>query len=306
MHLQWLHYLQLVIAKGSFSEAAREAGVSQPAITVAMQKLEKYWGITLFQKAGRQKVPTPAALVAAQRAGEMQGRLENLPRDPTAAFAWTMEREGTTLRAGMAHAAALLYGPTIERAWRAWEFEGLLRIVAGSAAEQLAALQSHELDLVIAPRPRRYPASGIKRHSLHLSIPAVYARKGHPLRDATSLQDIAHAGWAVAGRAGTAGNVIEEAHRVRGLPAPRILVQCSDYPTLLNFVAHSDLLCVVPHPVLVPAQEVSALTTLRIQEGLPRYEVCLFWHPVKYRRNGKAVAAVVKALKELGGPGEPA
>lgn len=306
MHLQWLRYLQLVITKGSFSEAAREAGVSQPAITLAMQKLERHWGITLFEKAGRQKVPTRAALLAAHRAAEMQDQLEGLTRETTDAFAWAMEQGGARLKAGMAPAAALLYGPTIEQAWRAWEPEGLLQIVAGSAAEQLAALQSHELDLVIAPRPRRYRAASIKRHPLHLSTPTVYARKGHPLSDATSLQDIALAGWAVAGRAGTAGNVIEEAHRVRGLPAPRILLQCGDYPTLLNFVAHSDLLCVVPHPVLAPVQEVQALTTLRIQEGLPRYEVCLFWPPVKQQHNGKAIAAVVKALKELAGPGEAA
>jgi hypothetical protein len=37
-----------------------------------------------------------------------------------------------------------------------------------------------------------------------------------------------------------------------GLPAPRVLMQCADYPTLLNLVAQTDLLCVVPHAVLAP------------------------------------------------------
>ena len=205
---------------------------------------------------------------------------------------------------GMAHAAALLYGPTIEQAWHAHHGDGLLQIMWGSGPELLAALQVHELDLVIAPRPRRYQASGIRRHTLHTSTPTVHARVGHPLAAATSLDAIRHAGWAVAGRAGTAGNVIEEAHRVRGLPDPRILVQCGDYPTMLNLVARSDLLCVVPHPALLPVQDAPTVQALHLREGLPQYDVCLFWRARRRGQDGDAaMSAVVAALKALAADG---
>ena len=307
MHLKQLTYLRLVVEHGGFAAAARAAGVSQPAITLAMQALEREWGVPLFEKAGRQKLPTRVAVQAAQRAADLQSTLDGLARGPSQATGWTPAPGVKRLRTGMAHAAALLYGPTIEQAWHAHQGDGLLQIMWGSGPELLAALQAHELDLVIAPRPRRYRPSGIRRHTLHTSTPTVHARVGHPLAAATSLDAIRDAGWVVAGRAGTAGNVVEEAHRVRGLPDPRILVQCGDYPTMLNLVARSDLLCVVPHPALLPAQDPPTVQALHIREGLPQYDVCLFWRARRRGQDGDAaVSAVVAALKALAADGDSA
>lgn len=299
MHLKHLTYLQLIVEHGSFAAAARAAGVSQPAITLAMQTLEHQWGIPLFEKAGRQKLPTRVALQAAQRVINLQAALDGLTRGPTQIPGWKTATNVKQLRTGMAHAAALLYGPTIQHAWHAHQADGLLQIMWGSAPELLASLQAGELDLVIAPRPRRYRPSGIRRHTLHTSTPTVYARVGHPLAEATSLDAIRDAGWVVAGNAGTAGNVIEEAHRVRGLPEPRILVQCGDYPTMLKLVAHSDLLCIVPHVALQPTPQQQTVQALHIREGLPQYEVCLFWRSQQRGQNDTAVARVVRALKAL-------
>jgi LysR family transcriptional regulator of abg operon len=298
MHLRHLRYLQLVVERGSFASAAEAAGVSQPAITMAMRSLEQEWGAVLFEKVGRQKVPTSAAVRIAQQAGELRGRIERLPAIATGPGEWSLGREATVCRVGMAPAAGLLYLPIVESEWRMHEPDGLLQVVSGNATDMLAALQGKELDLVIAPLPRRYPAAGIKRVALHTSTPMLYARSGHPLIDAKSLRDIADAGWGVTGRTGTAGNVIEEAHRVHRLPPPRVLVQCADYPTLLNLVAHTDLLCVVPHAALAPqAPAQSGISALRIREGLPLYEVCLFWSSGKDARHAKLVASIAGRLK---------
>jgi LysR family transcriptional regulator, regulator of abg operon len=121
MRLQHLRYLQLVVERGSFAAAAEAAGVSQPAITMAMQSLEQAWGAVLFEKVGRQKVPTSAAVRAVQHAGELLGRLERLPRIATAPQPWTLGREAAVLKVGMAPAAALLYAPAVESAWRQHE-----------------------------------------------------------------------------------------------------------------------------------------------------------------------------------------
>lgn len=300
MHLRQLRYLQLVIEKGSFALAAEAAGVSQPAITMAMQGLEREWGVALFEKVGRQKVPTPAALSAAQRAADLHDRLDALPSFGSLPQVWSPGRDAALLRVGMAPAAALLYGPVIEASWRAHEPEGLLQIVSlGAAGELLASLRSEDLDLVIAPQPRRYQAAGIKRVVLHTSTPTVHARVGHPLAGAKTLEAIAEAGWGVAGRAGTPGNVIEEALRVHKLPPPRVLVQCADYPTLLHLVTQSDLLCVVPHAELTRRTGQAGITPLKIREGLPLYEVCLFWRSGGPSRHARALADIIQALKRL-------
>lgn len=298
MHLQHLRYLQLVIEKGSFASAAEAAGVSQPAITLAMRSLERAWGFVLFEKTGRQKTPTLAAVRAAQQAGELLSRLEHLPRAAIESTGWSAGRRSTALRVGMAPAAALLYARAVEAAWRLHAPDGLLQIVGGTASEMLAALHDGGLDLVIAPLPRRFAAGGIKRLALHTSTPTIHARIGHPLAGARSLHDIAAAGWAVAGRAGTAGNVIEEAHRVHRLPPPRILVQCGDYPTLLELVSRTDLLCVVPHPALRPRDAArGGFRVVRVNEGLPLYEVCLFWPGAREPGHATLIASLVDRLQ---------
>ena len=97
---------------------------------------------------------------------------------------------------------------------------------------------------------------------------------------------------------GTAGNTIEEAHRVRGWPPPRVLVQCADYSALLNLVAHSELLGTVPHPALLPDPQPAGLVRLPLRDGLPRYEVSAFWHPAMTKQLG----ALLKALRAVAQP----
>lgn len=297
MNYRHLWYLQLVITKGSFAAAAREAGISQPAVTQAMQAMEKEWGLVLFEKSGRHKRPTATALALAQHSIDMQAKLKKLVAGHAGDA--TLRSAVASLRVGLAPAAALLYGALMEREWRQLEPEGLLQIVSGSAPELLAGLGQQELDLVIAPRPRHYQAEHLTQRQLHVSQPRIHARAGHPLRGARTLQEIGQAGWAVSGRGGTAGNVIEEAHQVRRMPPPRILVQCADYPTLLALVAQSDLLCVVPHPALVPEGQSDALRVIRIREGLPQYEVCLFWGKARPGVRPEVIEAIVQALTRL-------
>lgn len=294
MYLKHLQYLELVVQHGSQSAAARAAGVSQSAIAQAMQALERHWGCVLFEPAGRRKRPTPAALEAARRAAELRRGAELLPR----AWEEAVSAPGVPrLRVGMAPAAALLYAPAIEQQWRQLEPDGLLRIVSSPAQAQFAALERGELELAIVPRPRGWHGSGLQSRLLHTSVPFVVARQGHPLAASESLEHIAQAGWAVAGRVGTAGNTIEEAHRVRGWPPPRVLLQCADYGALLNVVARSELLCTLPHPALLPDPPSAGLVRLPLREGLPRYEVCAFWR-ARPSPALKALLAVLGSLAE--------
>jgi DNA-binding transcriptional LysR family regulator len=264
-----------------------------------MQSLERDAGAALFVRSGRRKLPTATALRAAQRACELQGRLDDLhtavheapAAAPPAGF------EGM-LHVAMAPTAGLLFGGVVEQAWRAQRPDGLLHLAGGNAVDMLAALQRGELDLALAPRPWHYRAENLKRHLLFTSTPTICARIGHPLAAATSLKDIADARWASAGRVGTSGSLIEEALRVRHLPPPRMLMQCADYVALLNVVARSDLLCSIPHPALLRGIAHPGVAPLRVREGLPRYEVCVFWRTDAPSPMRDVIANVVQALKK--------
>ncbi|MEN2475284.1 LysR family transcriptional regulator [Burkholderia sp. GS2Y] len=292
MNLRHIQFLRLVIEKGSFAAAAGAAGVTQTAITLAMQALEHELGFALFYKEGRRKLATDQALALARTGQQVDNAVKELR---TARGAKSTQGGQSTLRVGMAPAAGLLYGATIFQAVHLGPNPPIVRIVAASATEMLEQLKQHSLDLVIAPTPRKFKTEGLSRHVMYVAQPVICARKGHPLAGAQSLEEIAGAGWVVTGPPGTPGNLVEEALRVRKLPLPRIEAMCQDFRMLLRLVAGTDLLCVIPHQILVCADEHTAIQPLQICEALPRYEVCLHFAEGG-RVEGSPLALVIAAL----------
>ena len=274
MYLQQLHYLRQIVEKGSFAAAALAAGVSQPAISQAMQTLERAIGLPLFERVGRRRRPTAAALAAAQHGRELSEGMASLKTSPHKA----PNRSRGGLRIGMSPGAALTYGPLVVSTWYAIGGRRPIVLSSGPAPEMLRALRHGDLDLVVAPRPRASASElqDLRADLLYSSAPQVYARVDHPLGSARSLTELMDVGWAVVGPENTPGSMIAEAHRVRRLGPAKVLVRCTDYATCVQLVGASDLMAVLPHSALVDPHHCTRIRALRLREGLPQYEVCIF------------------------------
>ncbi|MBV8618210.1 MAG: LysR family transcriptional regulator [Curvibacter sp.] len=294
MNLHYLRYLRLVIEHGSFAAAARAAGVSQPAISHGMRRLQQQFDQPLFIRQGRQLLPTATALQAALKGGEFIEQWDAL----AAPKADTPHRD--TLRVGVTSSAALVCGQALHLAWCQDHPRRRLDMSSADEARMLAGLQGGELDLVIAPRPRGYPATGLADQPLYQLTPLAYARRDHPLAGAPSLTDLEAAPWAIVGPSVSGSiHVLREAFAVRRMRPPRIVASCPDYASLLLLVAHSDLLGVLPHPALLGCGPKGGLVPLQLREALPRYDMHLF----TARRPRRAVASVAALLRQqLGHP----
>lgn len=290
MDWRQLELLRCVVEHGGFGPAAAAAGVSQPAVSQAMRRLALQVPQPLFERRGRRQVPTAHAIQLAQAMRAADEGLRATQARPAPAGA-----KENTIRVGLAPAAGLLYGPTMVQTLAEADQGARLSISTGAAPTMVDALRRGELDLVIAPRPRGLDDADLCEHLMYLSQPLIFCRDGHPLASATSLRAITRAKWVVAGQAGTPGNVVEEAFRVRRWAPPDIAVQCADYAMLVHIVAHSDLLGVVSHPSLVPQPRRLGLVPIRVGDGLPHYEVCLFW-PRHRMQEDAAVRRIVDAL----------
>jgi DNA-binding transcriptional LysR family regulator len=60
LKLEWLHTFAMVAALGSFSRAAARLGVTQPAVSQQVRRLETLLGVRLVERIGRRATPTPA------------------------------------------------------------------------------------------------------------------------------------------------------------------------------------------------------------------------------------------------------
>lgn len=295
MYLHHLRFLRLVIDEGTFSRAAKAARVSPSAISQAMQGLEMALGFTLFQREGRRKVATPAAMRLARHAQGLELNIEDLRKMARQSGEAAATGPGRPLRAGMSTGAALLYSPLIASQWlQGGPRRGTLRICGGDPPNLLAALQRDELDFVIAPRPRGAILSGVNEFTLFNTAPAIYARVGHPLEDAQTLEHLRRVEWAVVGEQGTPGRMIEEAFHVRKLGAARIRVHCANYAGLMELISHSDLMAVIPHTVIVSRLPRGRLQRINVREGLPRYDVCLYVSA--HRKAPRSISDVTEAI----------
>ena len=75
-------------------------------------------------------------------------------------------------------------------------------------------------------------------------------------------------------------------------------MQCPDYRMLLTLIAGSDLLGVVSNASLVSDNERGLIQPLSIREGLPRYDVCMFWKRSPGASAGTGARAVIEALAQ--------
>lgn len=270
MYLRHLQYLQAVIEHGSFAAAAQACGVSQPAISQGMKALQAGFSAPLWLKEGRRLVPTPLARALAQEAQSLGQRIDGLAQAGTAAGGRHV------LRVGLTSSAAMVCGPLLYQDWCGQNARRSLAMETADEGSLLAGLLQGRLDAVIAPRPRGFAHPDVVERRLYELQPRIYARRRHPLAQARALSDLKGAAWACVGPSVSGPvDVLTEAHRVRRMPAPRMTVRCPDFASMLHLVGQSELLAVVPHPVLLGASA-PLLTPLQLAESLPLYGMWLF------------------------------
>ncbi|MFD6068080.1 LysR family transcriptional regulator [Amycolatopsis lurida] len=138
-----------IYRQGSLSAAAAELGLSQPAVTGQLLKLEEELGEQLFVRSRQGAAPTARAAELAARIGT---RIDELRGALTAGDDNVQYRERVALGGasdGMARRFLPALAPLTERGLH-------ITVTLGLADELLSALEAARLDLVISSvRPRR-------------------------------------------------------------------------------------------------------------------------------------------------------
>ena len=84
MDLRKLEIFQQVAAAGSFSQAAERLHMAQPAVSIAIRKLEESLGVTLFDRSLRQPRLTAEGHAVLTRADRLLREAEELRRSTDA------------------------------------------------------------------------------------------------------------------------------------------------------------------------------------------------------------------------------
>lgn len=153
MHLQFAHLetLRAVARHGSFSRAARELHLTQPAVSMQVRQLERTLGLPLLERVGKRAFPTKAGELLLAHAGRALRELEN-------GVQLVQQLRGIVagrIRLGTSASFSIYLLPPALRRLRARYPRMELVVVTGNAPEIARAVVQNELDLGIVSLPVR-------------------------------------------------------------------------------------------------------------------------------------------------------
>lgn len=248
VRLDDIDYFLAVADHGQVRRAASAMGLSQPALTKGLQRLEKELGFPLFERGPRGMTLTPVAEQFRQRTQTLRASLGEAIKEAADLHLGAMG----LLRVGVSPLyAQRLFVPACLQLHQQRP-AARLRVNINLNDVLLAALRLGDLDLTINAIPRMLP-DDLEAVALMTDDLCMVVRDGHPLlsRRRVRLQDLVDAQWmlpgpGVAGRRGVEARLAEA-----GLPPPRVAVEVSNTAGQLGrLLAHSDLVSIMSMAML--------------------------------------------------------
>lgn len=276
MLLRDLAYFAAIVRHGHVGRAAESLGLSQPALTKCVKRLEREVGALLLTRTPKGVHPTAAGESFLERARQIQ-----LVADEA-------KREVADVRDGNAGTVRIGAGPSMIRRLLPAAFARMhrrapglaFRVVGGMNDSLIAMLRRGEIDLVLSALPRRAP-EGIEQEVLDEEVVVVMARAGHPLlrKRRVGLAELAAAQW-VLPRPGTLSvRWLARLFEDRGLPPPRVAVETDSIAFLLLAVAASDLISFASRDLLEPR---AGVREVPVPEAALSRRVGLSWRAGAY------------------------
>ncbi|MGH8688269.1 MAG: LysR family transcriptional regulator [Burkholderiales bacterium] len=273
MRLTQIRDFLAVVDAGSIRAAARSLGLTQPALTKSLRKLEQELGASLVTRSVRGVAATANGRAFLARARAVSSGLR-LAREEIAQL--NGAREGS-LAIGSAPGPGLgLLPEALVRFRERWP-QVAVRLVDVSPAEVLPALREGALDLALSVRmgPLADLPGDCRAVALYPNAAAIIARRGHALAGARRLAALVGAEW-IRTAAPHNTSALPDMFRAAGLPEPRYRVDCGSFLLVPALVARSDLLAVVPWQIAERESRADPIVALRMREAIPERQISLF------------------------------
>ncbi|CAN7264072.1 LysR substrate-binding domain-containing protein [Variovorax sp. LjRoot84] len=283
MNLRHLEIFRRVAEAGGIRAAARDAALTQPAMTYAIRELERTVGVALFVRSARGVVPTEIGQALLRRAAVLFDEVRRT-EDEIA----QLRDGGGHLRAAFSSLAAARLLPDALLAFRRRCPGVALELVEITSPEATGPGSGHDL-AVLSELEGTAEKDGLEREVLLQAPLAAIARAGHPLARVRTLRRLAEALWAV-----PAYGV--QALQQAGLAAPRNTVVCQSIQFGLSLVRNADALTLVAASLAEDPVASRGLVRLRLAEPLPRVQVSVRLQA--WSRLTPAARAFVECLRE--------
>lgn len=274
MNLDDLTYFLAIAETGLLHRAALKVGISQPALTKAVRRLEAELGVPLFERSPKGMQLTRYRIEFERNAVNLRAAYE----DTLCKMAELHSADLAKIRIGATPATEPLVNRTFLALLKRRPALRLDLNVQLSDALMQALLQG-EIDLAVAPMPVKLPEDLAAVRLLRESIEIV-CRSGHPLmaleKPATPEQ-LSDYTWILPGQSVSARQQIDAHFERHGVDGPIVQVQ-SNYSSpvgVFSLIANTDMLgiCSTQHRPVAEQYRLQAVKASRAD--WPREIACL-------------------------------
>lgn len=244
LKIRQLRVVLAIAQHRSLSKASYALGISQPALTKALQDTEEAVGARLFDRLPRGVLPTSYGEVVLARAEAILAELSRLGEEleEVAKGAAGSVSIGVLPAAG----AGLLPG-SLARLRHASPGVGV-RVVEALTRELLPMLAAGDIDLVLGRLYAPEAPDEFRRETLYQEPIAVMARADHPVfgRPALTAADLTRYELALPSSAQRLGRDLEEALMSMGVALPRTAIRSTSLSLIRELVHEGGVLTVLP------------------------------------------------------------
>jgi len=272
MKLSDIENFVAVAQSGSIRSAARMRGLTPPALTQCIARLEEELHAPLVVRTTRGAVLTDYGSAFLQRALLITSEVRRAGEEITQ----MLGEHGGSITIGASATPATVLLPEVLAQFRRDRPEVRIRLVEGLFHTHLVSLREGNMDLALGPVPAGGLDADIMVEPLFQNDLAISAGMQNPLRYAKSLAELANAEWIGTGPLGQGpGAAIADAFRAHGLAVPRMMVQCESMAAVHTLLTHTSMLCALPRSIVSSEPLCRVLVALPVAEPLPRYTVSL-------------------------------
>ncbi len=261
-----LRYFAAVIETGGIGSAAARLGVTQPAVTKCIDRLEEALRTPLLMRKGRHVETTPAGRVFHQRARSILQRIDDARRELSDHATGV---SGHVRLGASATVTETLLPNVIERMMR--EAPGItIDLVTGMNDVLRNALREDRLDMLVSPTGPG--GDEFQSEPLIFDDVVVVARAGHPLAGRqASMEAMLDYDWILPSSSVVLRRWLDHAFERAGLRKPRVRIEVNSLVLMPRLVGGSDLLSFCSGERLAASELVElrcAQTTYRRSFGL--------------------------------------
>ncbi|RCW68566.1 LysR family transcriptional regulator [Pseudorhodoferax soli] len=241
---QDVSYYLAVAKEGHLGRAATACGISQPALSKALKRIESTAGVRLIERGSHGAKLTPAGETFLDYARAFDSHHEAMLR---ASRIMRAEAAGR-LRIGMTNPGS--ESVAVRALTNLLKARPALRVTldVGKSDALNAAVLDGQLDLAVVPSYPDHPFTSAQE-SFGSDTIRIAGRFDHPLAHGRHVEptELAPFGWVVGDRASVSRDLLDEIFRKWSVPPPDAVMQIqfmSD--TAMSVVASTDLLCLAP------------------------------------------------------------